>query len=691
MHRTYLLYKFLKFFNMKYEKVCCNPLKKSKHSRHRKNIRPVSVAIYKRHSNIGLNKYICNTCRLQLKERKFTVSGEVEGVDDVSDSEMSEENVDPSEPLTVVVDKELALFHFKKCLEHLNIPFDEDKIKNTTKGGENNIFCLLQTKLFSVHNPDDHNDSKMIRHLKDNFKKCENIKSRQLQILSILPNSWSVTKIQNIFETSNRMARNAKALIANGGFLSTSKRKIRPGISQEIIIKVESFYRNDLHSRVMPGKRDYKIVSNYDGQKVKEQKRLMLCSLKELYQIFKEANPQIKIEFSKFAQLRPKECILIGGSGTHSICVCALHQNAKLLFSGGQLQILAEDNHINFPSYKHWTALSICNPSTVKCYLGQCANCPGDEHLKDTLQTALPLHVSEIITFKQWVQTDRSNLVTLCMPVDEFVDYLSDLMKKLKVHGFITSEQNKFLDQVKINLNDGECLTICDFAENYSFIVQDSVQGYYWNNSQATIHPFVTYFKNSDGEVQHISFVIISDILEHNTVAVHLFQKKLIKFLRECKNLSLNKITYFSDGCAAQYKNRKNFVNLTHHEDDFGCKAEWHFFATSHGKGPCDGIGGSLKRSAAFASLKRPLNNQIVNAKDLYIFAQTLEKINVAFCDLEEYAKEEEFLRPRFNKAVTIPGTQTLHAFLPHSKTKIVAKIFSNDVDTPQPATIKKK
>lgn len=55
-------------------------------------------------------------------------------------------------------------------------------------------------------------------------------------------------------------------------------------------------------------------------------------------------------------------------------------------------------------------------------------------------------------------------------------------------------------------------------------------------------------------------------------------------------------------------------------------------FATSHGKGPCDGVGGALKRAAAHASLQRPLDNQIVNARDLYLFAKGLEKINVEFC-----------------------------------------------------------
>ena len=30
--------------------------------------------------------------------------------------------------------------------------------------------------------------------------------------------------------------------------------------------------------------------------------------------------------------------------------------------------------------------------------------------------------------------------------------------------------------------------------------------------------------------------------------------------------------TFFSDGAASQYKNRKNFLNLCHHKDDFKSK-----------------------------------------------------------------------------------------------------------------------
>ena len=135
-----------------------------------------------------------------------------------------------------------------------------------------------------------------------------------------------------------------------------------------------------------------------------------------------------------------------------------------------------------------------------------------------------------------------------------------------------------FLKKTKANLLPGT-MVVLDFAENYSFVIQDAVQGYHWKNSQATIHLIVTYYKSNTDvpKIEHINFVVISDTLTHDTAAVHLFQKHLIEFLCE-QNILVSKVMYFSDGAASQYKNKKNFLNLVNHNDDFGMPAEWHFF-----------------------------------------------------------------------------------------------------------------
>ena len=146
-----------------------------------------------------------------------------------------------------------------------------------------------------------------------------------------------------------------------------------------------------------------------------------------------------------------------------------------------------------------------------------------------------------------------------------------------------------------------DCI-VCDFAEKYTFVVRDEIQSFHWNNDQVTIHPLVGYYK-SDDNLKHINFVVRSENNKHDTVAVHLYIKKFLSFVQE-KVPSISHVKYFSDGCAGQYKNCKNFLNLCHHKKDFGLSAEWNFFATSHGKGPCDGLSGTVKRLATKASLQ---------------------------------------------------------------------------------------
>jgi hypothetical protein len=70
----------------------------------------------------------------------------------------------------------------------------------------------------------------------------------------------------------------------------------------------------------MPGKKDY-ISIKVNGVKIHEQKRLLLYNLKELYSHFRNSHPEVKVGFSKLASLHPRNCIMAGASGTHSVCM----------------------------------------------------------------------------------------------------------------------------------------------------------------------------------------------------------------------------------------------------------------------------------------------------------------------------------------------------------------------------------
>lgn len=54
--------------------------------------------------------------------------------------------------------------------------------------------------------------------------------------------------------------------------------------------------------------------------KLKEQKRLLRCNLREAYQEYKKRTGG-GVGLSKFCELRPKQCITVGSNGSHAVYV----------------------------------------------------------------------------------------------------------------------------------------------------------------------------------------------------------------------------------------------------------------------------------------------------------------------------------------------------------------------------------
>ena len=102
---------------------------------------------------------------------------------------------------------------------------------------------------------------------------------------------------------------------------------------------------------LLPGSKDVVSV----GYKIHQQKRLLLCNLKELFIEFRNIYSYIKISFSKFCSLQPKWCVLLGSSGSHEVCVCKIHQNAKLVATACQLD------------YKEMMKVIVCDISDKHC------------------------------------------------------------------------------------------------------------------------------------------------------------------------------------------------------------------------------------------------------------------------------------------------------------------------------------
>ena len=92
----------------------------------------------------------------------------------------------------------------------------------------------------------------------------------------------------------------------------------------------------------------------------------------------------------------------------------------------------------------------------------------------------------------------------------------------------------------------------------------------------------------------------------------------------------------------------KKIVNTCFHEEDFGVSAEWHFFATSHGKGPCDGIGGTTKRLATKVSLQ-PGQDPITTHRKLFTWAQhNITNITFNIFTVNHHKQECDILEARY-------------------------------------------
>ena len=63
------------------------------------------------------------------------------------------------------------------------------------------------------------------------------------------------------------------------------------------------------------------------------------------------------------------------------------------------------------------------------------------------------------------------------------------------------------------------------------------------------------------------------------------------------KSAKVDTIHYWYDGPSIQFKTKFNFTNLLFHEYDRHASADWNFFATSHGNGENDGVGGDVKKA----------------------------------------------------------------------------------------------
>lgn len=657
-------YYYLKVFETR-ERSCCNPSQVHKKSV-KKSLRTISLDFAKALNSKGVHvkpgQKLCPQCR-NFCEKKVKI-------DESSESD----NDDPTVVLDDAVSRQQSIEDTNKSLDNLGCsPLKLHAISSHSKGSYGkrklaSVQAVLKQKVtraldYPIESFDSDKEGQVLSQKAKDFdvmislikEKIVSVgRSKQIQILTLAPPSWSKEKIMAEFNVSEYLVRQARKLKKEKGILSIPDPRKGKLLSEETIKLVRDFYQNDEYSRILPGAKDKVSIK----KNVYMQKRLILNNLRELFSCFKWENPNVKIGFSKFCTLRPKWCVLAGAGGTHSVCVCSLHQNVKLLLDAAQME----------ESYKDLIKFLVCDPENSNCMLRHCDKCPSNTSLIEFLEEKFDdFDPDDEIEYSQWVTTDRAELVKHSTTVADYVNVLVSKLQALIPHSFIARSQARALKSMKEHLTPEAAILLMDFSENYAFVIQNEIQSYHWARGGCTVHPVGMYLAHENGDKIISNHCFISDDLEHDTVFVNAVQREMMKWLTE-HHPQVKKVHYFTDGCAAQYKNRKSFKNLCEHYNDFSIHAEHSFFATSHGKSICDGLGGTVKRILRKASLQQPDDSQIVTAAGVHTFCQThIDNINFHFLgkncnDLLRIKLEE-----RFSKTRTVPGTRSYHHFKPLS------------------------
>ena len=95
-----------------------------------------------------------------------------------------------------------------------------------------------------------------------------------------------------------------------------------------------------------------------------------------------------------------------------------------------------------------------------------------ENYLKELL--SIKFSQNDVMKYKQWVSTDRSQLEDKEEFGDDFIILLLDTLHKLTEHHLIVKNQSQYLKSLKTSLKPNECIIILDFAENFSFVIQDA-------------------------------------------------------------------------------------------------------------------------------------------------------------------------------------------------------------------------
>jgi hypothetical protein len=221
----------------------------------------------------------------------------------------------------------------------------------------------------------------------------------------------------------------------------------------------------------MPGKNDVVTVRTKEG-KEKRQKKLLVMTIEEMYQTFKNEFPGTTIGKSKFAELRPSE-VLLSSNTPRNVCGCIYHTNVILM-----LEALHEHSDVPLYNREKFTDLAICEGKNRECFWNDCEACSGGKKLKSSLNDIVGNELLEKdITWYRWGKGNEGFLTKEVQrtTVKRVIDDLVAKSSQFLWHIYVKEAQSMAYNSTKAEAQQADSKTVLlqmDFAENFGIHYQ---------------------------------------------------------------------------------------------------------------------------------------------------------------------------------------------------------------------------
>ena len=407
--------------------------------------------------------------------------------------------------------------------------------------------------------------------------------------------------------------------------------------SQEKALVKAFFARPDI-VYICPGLKDEVTVWN-NGKKEKHRKCYMTMFLREAYSLFKEMHSDVKIGFSTFCKERPQNVLLLHETPADQ-CKCLTCENFFL-----QLESL----QIKYDS-SFW-ANYLCDDSLMSdCWQGKCENCNNGQRISTSNDLA------KVVTKKVWSKNSNSRLQCIIQEhsIAEILDNLQQDFQSIAHH--IGLKRIQAEESAKDKNNEAVRILQMDFAMNFSCEYQNEVQSALWSRGSVTLFTAAAMHK---GNCQ--TYVICSDTKdkEKNSVTAfvkHLYDKELTPLSSEMQAVEE---VIWTDGLSSEFKNRFMAALLKELSQKFNKIFTWKYFATSHGKGVVDGVGGRAKSLVRSAVMSKQKSAPIVQSATDFaaVVSKSMPSTKVILIEDKDIPRRDD----AWSQAGAVPGIKSIH------------------------------